>query len=131
MSISHNVWLSASHIPGVNNTETDNFSQGSRNIHDYGLNQMSFDLLLTLKVEPKVDLFDSCLTCKLSTYMSKSLDPFAWQIDAFSFNWENFMYMFPPICLISKTIEKFILDNVCRGIWITAFWICLLVIPIL
>lgn len=132
LCISHNVWLSASHIPGVNNTEADNFSRASPNIHDYGLNQIAFDdLLLAYNAKPVIDLFASRLTCKLNTYVSKSLDPFAWRTDAFSFRWENFLYMFPPICLISKTIEKFTLDKVRRGILITPFWLGLSDIPII
>lgn len=127
---SHSIWLSASHIAGVDNSEADYFSRLTPDNHDYSLNHLVFDdLLSSLQFEPKVDLFASRITRKLNTYVSKSLDPFAWQIDAFSFLWQQSMYMFPPICMISQTVEKFMSDKVPTSILITPFWPGLLDIP--
>jgi hypothetical protein len=89
------------------------------------------DLLNLLQLDPTVDLFASRITRKFDKYVSRYRDPFAWKIDAFSFEWREIVYMFPPICLISHTIQKFLADQVEAGILITPLWPGLPDIPIL
>ena len=129
-----NTWLSASHIPGVNNTEADFLSRNSLigSNHEYNLNQSVFEDLMTfLNVTPEIDLFASRKSCKLDRYVSKLWDPLAWRIDAFSFSWDFTAYMFPPICLITAVVDKFLKDKSPEGILITPLWHGLSVIPAL
>ena len=63
--------------------------------------------------------------------MSKIFDPYAWRTDEFSFDWDFCAYMFPPICLISAVVKKFVENNAPSGILITPFWQSLSVIHIL
>ena len=125
-------WLSASYIPGANNKEADFLSRNSLSSdnHDYSLNSLVFkDLMRFLEVTPEVDLFASNKTRKLEKYVSKIFDPYAWRTDAFSFHWDFCAYMFPPICLISAVVDKFVENNAPGGILITLFWQGLSAIP--
>ena len=123
LCVDNGIWLKATHIPGVNNIEADRLSR-SLETHDYSLSQSAFDDLVSyLNFRPEVDLFASQNTKKLRRYVTKSFDPFAWKVDAFSFKWERALYMFPPLCMISATVEKFIRDCVPEGVLITPFWL--------
>ena len=116
-------WLSATHIPGVMNVEADHFSW-AKQMHDYSLSQKAFeDLLVLVGFKPEVDLFASRNTWKLTKFVTKSADLLAWHTDAFSFKWEDAVYMFPPLCLISATVQKFICDSVDEGLLITPYWL--------
>ncbi|XP_068713259.1 uncharacterized protein [Montipora foliosa] len=94
-AITRQVWLSAVHTPGAENTEADSLS---RNLNP------NF-LILTRILEdfcfiPSVDLFASRLNHKLETYVSWKPDPFATFIDAFTIDWgPHSFYAFPPFCL--------------------------------
>lgn len=47
----------------------------------------------------------------------------AWKTDAFTFSWHNLRpYIFPPICLISRIINKIIEDRVEQSIIIFPLW---------
>mgnify|MGYP000595591050 CR=1 FL=1 len=67
-------------------------------------------------------MFASDLTNKLENYVSKCGDIRASKINAFSFNWKENVYLFPPIHLIEKTVRKFLDDKVLYGFIITPAW---------
>ena len=62
-------------------------------------------------------------------YISWKPDPYAWKIDAFSCQWPDKVYLFPPINLINKSIHKFIHDKVVYGVIITPAWPGLSTLP--
>ena len=55
-----------------------------------------------------IDLFASRLTHKLDHYVSWKADHSAMKFNAFSFKWPDYIYMFPAVPLINKTIIKFL-----------------------
>ena len=67
------LWLSAAHIPGIDNVEADTLS---RNLHvdtEWKLNsQLLSEALSILETQPIVDLFASRTNAQLSAYVSKS-----------------------------------------------------------
>lgn len=128
--IEYNICINIVHIPGEQNTLADLQSRSLHDNNDYSLNTDIFKkLLLKIPFTPKVDLFASRLTNKTPIYVSWRFDPFAWKVNAFSFNWPNEIYLFPPINLISKSVQKFIDDEVEMGILITPDWPSLTVLP--
>ena len=68
------------------------------------------------------DYFASRLNYKLPIYFSLNRDPYSFGVNAFSVKWRKNAYLFPPIPLINRTIQKFISDNVKSGLLITPFW---------
>lgn len=115
--------INAVHLPGIENDHADFFSRTDNNSHDYGISQETFkDILDALDMSPQVDLFASRLNHKLPCYVSRSFDPFAWKVDAFAISWPSSVYMFPPISLINKTLNKFKEENSHFGILITPAW---------
>ena len=43
-------------------------------------------------------------------------------VDAFIIQWQDGCYLFPPLPVINKAVNKFISDNVNYGVLITPFW---------
>ena len=123
LCVDGNIGLSVSHLPGYQNDIADKFSRMEADTHDYAVSMCAYSKLLEkISYEPEVDLFASRNTCKIKTYVSRRLDPFAWKTDAFSFTWTGKIYMFPPINLISRVVAKFASDKVENGLLITPFW---------
>jgi len=123
LCIRNNIQISSSHIAGSDNRIADFHSRNSDLNHEYCLSKSSFsDLLSLLNFLPAIDLFATKVNKKLDDYVSRFPDPHALQIDAFSFSWPKSVYLFPPIPLIRKAIEKFISDRVEMGLLITPLW---------
>lgn len=120
--IQHNLWLSATHLPGCENTEADAESRQFNDRTEWMLDPEIFNLI-TLKLgNPDIDLFASRLNKQCSSYASWRPDPEAQFVDAFSANWSNFyFYAFPPFSLIGKCLDK-IQANMAEGILIVPLW---------
>ena len=59
------------------------------------------------KAKSERDLFASCISCQLPTYISWKLDPYSQGRDAFQISWTNEnVYAFPLFCLISRVLKK-------------------------
>ena len=130
--MAHNIWLSASHIAGSSKKEADFLSRPPTDNHDYSLSQAAFDKLVHyLDIRPQVDLFVSRVTHKLKPYVTANYDPLAMHADAFTLTWRGCIYVFPPICLIGKVVDKLIADEVEVALLITPFWPGLPCIPVL
>ena len=65
-----NIWLSACHIPGVQNSEADAESGKSNESTEWSLDPEVFDNILALWGPFEIDLFASRLNCKVTTYVS-------------------------------------------------------------
>ena len=112
-----------SHICGTDNVVADHFSRMHADPTDFALSQLTFDYLSRqFHVFPSIDLFASRLTNKLPCFVSWKLDPLAWTCDAFSFSWSDSVYLFPPVSLLTRVLQKFTIDGVHDSILITPAW---------
>ena len=124
-----NCW--STHISGVENNVADFLSRHSHN-HEFALKMDTFQHLTSLiNFRLEIDMFASKNNKKLRNYVSLFDDPLASNIDAFSFSWPSFIYVFPPIPLIDKALLKTYRDNVDYCLFITPAWNTLPVIPLL
>ena len=117
------IFLSAIHIPGIDNVLADNLSRGvSSNVSDWSLASHVFHDLLSLRNFPTVDLFATNLNKQLRTYCSRFQDHQAWAVDALSISWKDLRaYAFPPIPLIDKILQK-IQEEDCEILLVAPFW---------
>ena len=110
----HGYFLTAAHIPGIENEEADRQSRAKHNSElewqiDSTILRKSFD---KLNVMPEVDMFATRINTQLTRYYSYLPDPYSEVVDAFSISWSDcFGYMFPPFCLLGKVINKIVRDR--------------------
>ena len=118
-----NIWMSAVHIPGKQNTIVDFMSRSLNENTEWQLSPTIFKKIVrTFDFEPEIDLFASYLNFQVENYISWFADPKASISDAFSIDWTNkTFYAFPPFSLIGATLAK-ILDNQASGIMILLWW---------
>lgn len=102
-----NVWVSASHISGKQNTEADYESRHFNDRCEWSLNDTIFHKLTEIYGYPDIDLFASRLNAKCKRYAAWQRDPQAEFIDAFSKSWDDtYSYLFPPFSLIGRCLQK-------------------------
>ena len=120
---SHNVWLSVTHIPGVDNVLADLRSRKFKDHLEWSLNFKIFEEICLWFGTPDVDLFASRNNTKLPRYVSWEPEPDSWRTDAFSFSWNDNMlyYCFPPFSLLPRVINKIQQDQA-RAIVIAPNW---------
>ena len=106
-------WLTAAHIPGVENTIADGESRRAYVDSEWMLNSLIFeDACRICEFKPDIDLFASRLNAQLDNYVSYRPDPFASYVDAFSLNWHYLKgYIFPPFSLLGKVLQKIRTDK--------------------
>lgn len=89
---------------------------------EYELSDKVFAKICLTFGQPSIDLFATRLNSKWVRYVSWHKDPDSLYVDAFTKNWENeFLYAFPPFCIITKVIHKIIQDKA-EGILILPLW---------
>ena len=121
-----------SHIVGASNKEADFLSRLPTDNHDYSLLKAVFDKLVHyLDINMQVDLIASFVTHELKPNVSAPYDPLALHDDAFSLAWRGCIYIYSPICLIGKVVDKLIADEVEVALLITLFWPGLPCIPVI
>ena len=122
------LWLSAVHIPGVENVEAD---RASRSIYDleseWQLNQEIFQILDERWGPFDMDLFASRLNFQCKRFMAWKPDPLASAIDALAHPWSNIKgYAFPPFSLIGRSLQKVVQDRasvlMIVPLWTTQPW---------
>ena len=102
-----NIWLSAAHIPGVDNVIADRESRTHNLDMEWRLQVCLFQRLCAEFGVPEVDAFASRLNAQLPEYIAWRPDPGACAIDAFSISWKNrYIYAFPPFSLITQILHK-------------------------
>jgi len=121
--IKHNIWLTASHIAGVDNTIADLESRKTRRETEWSLNPNIFHKAVeAIGLTPDIDLFASRLNYKCEKYISYQPDPGAFAINAFHIPWERYsFYAFPPFCIIQKVLRKIQADKA-TGIIVVPHW---------
>ena len=117
------IWLSARHLPGIQNTEAD-FESRKYEIHtELKLNESVFHFIYgDLGFFPTIDLFATILNTQLGTFVSYRPDPNCVAVNSFLMNWgkEKF-YSFPLFAYLSKTLQKICQDKA-KGILIAPDW---------
>ena len=122
-------WISAAHIPGIQNIVADKKSREFNDCTEWQLNTKIFEeIVKMLNLKPTIDLFATRLNKQLPKYVSWSPDPGSMATDAFSMTWTNFkFYAFPPFSVIGSVVSKIIKDKA-DGIiiiphWNTQYWL--------
>ena len=121
--VSRNISISASHLSGVANVRADKLSRLEHSDHSYFLSQEVFDEIAdSLDFSLDVDCFASRLNFKLPKFVSHYYDPLSFWVNAFSLGWSDNVYLFPPIPIIQRVLDKFIADGTGRGLLICPYW---------
>ena len=120
--LSHNIRLKAVYFRGTDNSRADSLSRSFSDNHDYHLSNNAFSILhSTVDLCLDIDLFASRIHHHLPRYSSLLPDPGAEFIDAFSLPWSGNLYLFPPIVILGRVLDKFIHDNCQFGLLIAPF----------
>ena len=120
--LSHNIRLQAVYFRGSDNSRADTLSRYFSDDHDYFLSRSVFTSLHSSLTRPlDIDLFASRLHHLLPRYSSRLPDHGAEFIDAFSLPWSGNLYLFPPIVLLNRVLDKFINDNCSYGVLIAPY----------
>lgn len=119
--IDRNIWLSATHVPGVSN-EADFSSRNFNENVEWMLNKKIFQQIVYLWQQPEIDMFASRLNKQVEKFVSWKPDPDAMHVNAFSMSWSDlFLYAFPPFSVISSCLQKVRRDKA-EGIMVVPLW---------
>lgn len=106
-ALEHDVWLSAAHVPGVDNEIADQESRKFADESEWMLSHDVFQSICSAFGTPDIDLFASRLNAQLGNFCSWKPDPEAAFIDSFSISWQNrYGYAFPPFAIIPGVLQK-------------------------
>ena len=102
-----NIWLSACHVPGVENIEAD-FLSRSRNCDlEWMLDKGVFQRIMQIYGSCDIDLFASKVNYQFMPYASYGPDKNAKYVDAFSNQWDDLKsYIFCPFSLMGHVLQK-------------------------
>ena len=121
-SCERKIWLSASHIPGIENTEADHASRNFDDRSEWSVHPTVFRKIIETLGPVDIDLFASRLNTKCVRFPSWHRDPDAEFIDAFSRSWSNdVVYLFPPFSLVARCLQKIWKDNA-TAVMIVPHW---------
>ena len=117
------VSLIAVHRPGVCNELADYLSRNRPDPTEWSLAQSTYNQIVSRWGKPQLDLFASPANHKAALWFSRLPQPGAAAVDAFNQSWTGrFVYAFPPINLILKTLLKVRADKVQDVIMVTPHW---------
>ena len=130
--IEHNIFVSAAHIPGVENVVADAESKKVNMDAEWMLNSdLPQAALRQLNATPDIDLFASRLNAQLKRFISFRPDPAVEAIDAFSLSWKDLnFYVFLPFSVIALLLQK-MQGNQSSGVLVVPDWPTQLWYPIL
>ena len=101
------IWVSACHVAGKNNTQVDRGSRHFDNNTEWMLRQDIFLSITQLWGKQQIDLFASRLNAQLPCYASWKPDPGASFTDAFTVPWTDYyFYAFPPFSINLCCLQK-------------------------
>ena len=105
--IERQIWLTATHIPGKENTVADKASRVFNDRTEWQLNQNLFKQITKVYGHPEIDMFAFRINFQMKPYMSWGPDPHAVAVNAFTLDWgKYFLYAFPPFSVISQVLQK-------------------------
>ena len=120
--LNHNIWLSATHIPGSKNIQVDKESRVLKESTEWSLSQEVFSAIQERWDKCDIDLFASRLNFKVPQYVSWKPDPGAQCVNAVLMNWKpHYFYAFPPFSLLATWLQKIEQDQ-STGILIVPMW---------
>ncbi len=111
----------ASYIHTSVNFRADALSREVRDMSDFMLDKEVFKYLCNTFFCPTVDIFASNHTNQCDIFYSWFPCPGSSVCDAFTIKWDDKFYAFPPFCLLSKVLQKIIVDKV-TGILVAPYW---------
>ena len=121
-AMERDIWLSSGYVPGRENLISDEESRNFDENIEWTLREDIFQYICQLFGTPNIDLFASRLNFRVPKYVSWHPDPEAFSVDSFNCYWgSEFIYAFPPFCLVHKVIQKCIQDGA-EGILIVPNW---------
>jgi len=101
----NDVWLTITHIPGVENITADYESRKINDRTEWMLDTGVFNKINNIWGPLSLDLFASRTNSQLYRYVSWKPDPYALYIDAFTGIWNNeYFFAFPPFSLIGSCL---------------------------
>ena len=120
--IARKIWLTVSHIPGVENVDADEESRNFNDKTEWKLCSEVFKSISDILGKPHIDLFASRLNCQLNRYVSWRPDPGATFINAFTCDWAlEYNYIFPPFSLIGRVLKK-LKEDQGQAILVIPYW---------
>lgn len=104
----YNNWISATYIPGIENTRADFASRHFTEDTEWGLSSSIFSRICTNWFTPDVDMFASFNNHLLPNYVSWGPDSHSIACDAFLLNWSEFnsIFVFPPFRIVLRCVKK-------------------------
>lgn len=117
-----NIWVHASYIKSKENKIADTESRILEPETEFELSNEAFLKIKRKFVNPEIDLFASRVNKKCEKYISWTRDPYAYEIDAFTINWQKqFFYAFPPFSIVARVVRKIVRDQA-TGILVVPLW---------
>ena len=122
-AIPRNNWLTATHIPGVLNTEADYESRKNNSGTEWKLSEKIYERVVNyFQFKPDIDLFASRINNQIEKFVSYQPDPDAFAVDAFAMDWKGYnFYAFPPFSCVGKMLRKIYSDKA-YGVIIVPNW---------
>ena len=121
------IFIHTEHLPRRENVRADWESRHVEDSSDWTLHRESFQLVESQLGPFSIDLFALRTNTQLPVYCSWSPDPAALAVDALSIVWtKHHAYMFPPFTLITRCLEKILLDRasavLIAPVWHSQLW---------
>lgn len=116
------LFIFASYIKSKDNKEADRESRRTNIDTEWELSNDAFNKVTNIFGVPEIDMFATRINCKCRKYISWQPDPHAFNIDAFTVDWNPyFFYAFPPFSLILRCLNKIVVDKA-TGVMIVPYW---------
>lgn len=114
-------YIFATYIPSKENIVADKASREEIDDTDFYLDQVTYNRVVNVLGLPKIDMFATSLTKKCNRFISWLPDVGSENVDAFTIEWEDDFYAFPPFALVTRVLKKIRKDRV-EGIIIVPNW---------
>ena len=117
-----NIWLSAVHIPGIENVEADRISRENHTDLEWKLDPQVFVKVCEKLGQPQIDMFASRKNFQMLPYVSYKPDSGAVAVNAFKLNWQLYLsYMFPPFSILGRVLQK-LQEDEAQAVLIAPLW---------
>ena len=105
--IGKKIWLSATHIPGIQNETADRLRRKFQDRTEWQLQPIVFKLLTKKWGRPEIDLFASRHNYQIKPFVSWRAHPDGYATDAMWLSWrDKYVYIYPPFTLLSSVLQK-------------------------